>query len=194
VAKRWGWRSGASRTLRWSSGRPRRSATFTRTTLTLCCARTSQIPTRTSSSTARAAAAAAAAAAHHRACPRPRPRHRHDIHFWIGEEAAQDQYGTAAYKTVELDDHLGGEATQHREVQGSESKQFLGYFTAVHFWKGGATSGFHHVGPTNYKARTETENGRPRRWVAHVCQPHICLTLCVCARVGEDGHSRVCCW
>ena len=45
----------------------------------------------------------------------------HDIHFWIGTESSQDEYGTAAYKTVELDDFLGGSAIQHREVQSAES-------------------------------------------------------------------------
>ena len=56
-----------------------------------------------------------------------------DIHFWIGHESTQDEYGTAAYKTVELDHFLNDEARQHRETQDHESQGFLSLFTPKPF-------------------------------------------------------------
>lgn len=66
----------------------------------------------------------------------------HAIFFWLGAETSIDERGTAAYKTVELDDFFLGEPTQHREVQGKESKQFRRLFPHLVYLKGGAESGF----------------------------------------------------
>eukprot|EP01137_Pigoraptor_chileana_P018286 Opistho-2@77538 len=76
-----------------------------------------------------------------------------DVHFWIGDESTQDEYGTAAYKTVELDDVLGGEPVQHREIQGHESALFLSYFPKLEIMSGGIESGFKHVKPEEYRPR-----------------------------------------
>lgn len=69
----------------------------------------------------------------------------HDIFFWLGSKTSQDEAGTAAYKTVELDEFLGGAATQHREVQQAPSEEFMALFPRLKILSGGVRSGFHHV-------------------------------------------------
>lgn len=78
---------------------------------------------------------------------------KYDVHFWIGKYSTQDEYGTAAYKTVELDTFLDDKPIQHREVQGHESKLFKSYFDALSILKGGAETGFKRVLPEAYTPR-----------------------------------------
>lgn len=69
----------------------------------------------------------------------------HDVYFWIGSHSSQDEAGTAAYKTVELDEFLHGAAVQHRELQAQMSDDFLALFPRFSILRGGVASGFTHV-------------------------------------------------
>jgi len=77
----------------------------------------------------------------------------YDVHFWIGKYSTQDEYGTAAYKTVELDTFLDDKPIQHRECQNKESMLFKSYFDFFTIMKGGCDTGFRRVVPTQYKTR-----------------------------------------
>jgi len=76
-----------------------------------------------------------------------------DLHFWIGKYSSQDEYGTAAYKTVELDTFLDDGPVQHREVMGFESEAFKSYFDKIVYMEGGVATGFRHVERGKYESR-----------------------------------------
>jgi len=101
------------------------------------------------------------------------------IHFWLGSSTSHDEAGTAAYKTVELDDQLGGGPVQYREVCGKETGCFLDYFSkngGVTLLSGGAKSGFNKVEPTKYEPRLLHIKGRRNPRVVQVELE--CKSLC----------------
>ncbi|XP_029450795.1 advillin [Rhinatrema bivittatum] len=78
----------------------------------------------------------------------------YDIHYWIGKDSSQDEQGSAAIYTTQLDDFLGGSPVQHREVQGYESDSFKGYFKqGIIYKKGGVASGMKHVETNTYDVK-----------------------------------------
>lgn len=85
------------------------------------------------------------------------PKLTHAIHFLLGAHTSQDEAGTAAYKTVELDSFLHGAATQHRELQAQPSASFLALFPRLTFRRGGVASGFRHVGDAEAAAEQAAE-------------------------------------
>mgnify|MGYP000367757218 FL=1 len=76
-----------------------------------------------------------------------------DIHYWIGSECTTDEKGTAAYKTVELDDLFDGAPVQHRQVEAHESRDFVKLFEQLNYLEGGIESGFNHIEPDAYIAK-----------------------------------------
>ncbi|XP_071720495.1 villin-2 [Rutidosis leptorrhynchoides] len=85
----------------------------------------------------------------------------YDIHFWLGKDTSQDEAGTAAIKTVELDAILGGRAVQYREPQGHESDKFLSYFKpCIIPLEGGVASGFKETEEEEFETRLYTCKGK----------------------------------
>ena len=102
----------------------------------------------------------------------------HDIFFWLGSKTSQDEAGTAAYKTVELDEFMKGVAVQHREVQEAPSEEFMALFPRLKILSGGVRSGFRHVEQDAEKAEIKTllrifklENARKDSTVVHEVEP-----------------------
>jgi gelsolin len=97
-----------------------------------------------------------------------------DLHFWLGKDTTQDEMGTAAYKTVELDTLLDDGPVQKREVQDHESQSFHDIFAlpglpgSVRYMDGGIDSGFRHVEPESYKPRLMHLKGKKKVRVSQV--------------------------
>lgn len=87
----------------------------------------------------------------------------YNLYFWLGKTTTQDEYGTAAYKTVELDDKLGGEPVQSREVQGMESDEFEDLFPNMKIMEGGVASAFNHVEPEKFTNKLLIVRGTKRK-------------------------------
>ncbi|KAF6215173.1 hypothetical protein GE061_009924 [Apolygus lucorum] len=83
------------------------------------------------------------------------------IHFWLGQNTSQDESAVAAFKSVELDDFLGGSPVQHREVRGNESPRFRSYFKhqGIRIMLGGVESGLKPVN-NNIEPRLFRVKGR----------------------------------
>lgn len=128
----------------------------------------------------------------------------YDIHFWIGKDSSQvrtcefnfcivstspslpcdyvpvsqDESGTAAIKTVELDAILGGRAIQHRELQGYESDKFLSYFKpCIIPLEGGFASGFKKPEEEKFETRLYICKGKRAIRVKQVVNiyPLLCI-------------------
>jgi len=86
-----------------------------------------------------------------------------DLYFWIGKDSSQDERGVVAYKTVELDDYLGGKPVQCRCVQGYEPERFMQLFAdkgGMIVMAGGIESGFNIVKPEEYEPRLLQVKGK----------------------------------
>lgn len=73
-------------------------------------------------------------------------REEHILYFWQGNASTADERGASALLTKNLDDQLGGRATQVRVVQGKEPNHFCALFKGtmiVH--SGGRASGFRNT-------------------------------------------------
>jgi len=67
-----------------------------------------------------------------------------NLHFWIGSESSQDEYGAAAIIVTQMDTVAGDLPVQYRETEGHESQTFREYFRKIEYKAGGVASGFTH--------------------------------------------------
>uniref|UniRef100_A0A3B4BFH5 Gelsolin-like domain-containing protein n=1 Tax=Periophthalmus magnuspinnatus TaxID=409849 RepID=A0A3B4BFH5_9GOBI len=66
-----------------------------------------------------------------------------DLHMWIGEKSSSDEQVACAMLATQLDDYLGGDPVQHRQLQCYECPEFMALFPrGVSYKEGGVESGF----------------------------------------------------
>uniref|UniRef100_A0A8C8DDE1 Macrophage-capping protein n=2 Tax=Oryzias sinensis TaxID=183150 RepID=A0A8C8DDE1_9TELE len=66
-----------------------------------------------------------------------------DLHMWIGEKSSRDEQVACAMLATQLDNFLGGDPVQHRQVQGFETPEFMALFPrGISYKDGGVESGF----------------------------------------------------
>eukprot|EP00184_Porphyridium_aerugineum_P007933 CAMPEP_0184692016 /NCGR_PEP_ID=MMETSP0313-20130426/668_1 /TAXON_ID=2792 /ORGANISM="Porphyridium aerugineum, Strain SAG 1380-2" /LENGTH=369 /DNA_ID=CAMNT_0027149811 /DNA_START=144 /DNA_END=1253 /DNA_ORIENTATION=+ len=65
-----------------------------------------------------------------------------NLYYFLGSQSTQDEMGSAAILTINLDDMLGTKPIQFREVEGSESDAFKKLFSQFILVDGGVDSGF----------------------------------------------------
>ncbi|KAJ1261714.1 hypothetical protein BS78_09G052100 [Paspalum vaginatum] len=93
---------------------------------------------------------------------------RHDVHYWVGEEAKEEDCLVASDKAVELDAALGSNTVQYRETQGEESDKFLSYFKPCFIPVQGCF--FSHLKGSGYRSNATTMFRCEGEQVARVTQ------------------------
>ncbi|KAM9462489.1 capping protein (actin filament), gelsolin-like b isoform 1-T1 [Clarias gariepinus] len=82
-----------------------------------------------------------------------------DLHMWIGEKSSRDEQVACAVLATQLDNFLGGDPVQHRQVQGYESPEFMSLFPrGISYKEGGVESAF----------RKQTSSAGPVQRLYHI--------------------------
>lgn len=94
---------------------------------------------------------------------------KNNIFFWLGGKSSIDEICVAAYKTVELDDFLGGEPVEYREVEGNETENFLKLFQgSIIVMEGGVDTGLTRVSAEKRQPVLYHIKGKPHPMVKQV--------------------------
>ena len=117
----------------------------------------------------------------------------YDLHFWVGEESTEDEYGGAMHKTGELDRILradGKVGSMHREVQDFESGLFLSYYPEGLTYMDGGVEGVEIEKDEEEEGAAEDEDGvefAVRLFQVKGRKGHIMLSQVKTARSSMNG-------